>query len=368
MLAESLAVKPLRILQVVSSSATSGAERHCIDLCKLLKKGGHHIEVVIPQCDWMQAELAEAGITAHTFDFKANKGLSALGSMIKLVSRKRYDLVHAHLSRAAYLTLAAGWLKGVPLVCTVHVETAEPAYRLAARKTNRIVAVSNYIRNYLVQSGVKEDFIDVVYNGTDFGDLEYTIPTSVHEEFSVPADRQLVGLIGRVCKEKGHGVAVEALPDVLAIHPDTHLFFVGRKEEGYYETLVERVDQLGLTDRVTFTGNRGDVPRMIDALSFSILPSVMEACPLVALETMARGKPLVASKVGGLSELVLHEKTGLLVDQNAKAFAEGMDYMLRSDVTRMEMGENAKKWIKEKFTVAQMTERLEAVYARAARR
>lgn len=359
---------PLKILQVVSSSATSGAERHCVDLAKLLQASGHQVEVACPPDNWMTKELAEAGIPTHGIDFKAMKGLRSLRDLYKILPKGRFDVIHSHLSRAAYATWATGTVRGVPIVSTVHVMTGEPVYRLMSRKTNRIVAVSGFIRETLLASGVKDRYIDVVYNGTDFADKEYEAQAPVHEELEVPHSREMVALIGRVCREKGHDIAVEAFPDVLAAHPETQLVFVGRTEGAFPDDLRRRADQLGVLPHITFTGNRNDVARLIDAASFTILPSSMEACPLAALESMARGRPLVASRVGGLKELVLHEKTGLLVEQNASELAGGMASMLESRDRREEMGENARQWIQERFTVAQMLERLEAVYEHAAGR
>jgi glycosyltransferase involved in cell wall biosynthesis len=105
---------------------------------------------------------------------------------------------------------------------------------------------------------------------------------------------------------------------------------------------------------------------MFDAMSFSILPSVMEACPLVALESMARGKTLVASRVGGLSEIVVHRETGLLVDQSAEELAEGMCYMLSNHNERDRMATNGRVLVNERFSNENMLERLERIYYRAA--
>ncbi len=358
---------PLRILMVVSSSATSGAERHAIHLAKLLKDRGHTVEFVSPPIRWMAKLAEQSGVKSHFVDMKRNAGLHALAYLTRLVSKKKFDVVHAHLSRASYLGFASATLRGVPIVSTVHVETRDPIYRTIARRSNRIVAVSNFVRGVLMGRGVDDNYIDVVYNGTDFHDQGYTSPISVHQEFSVPLQRKMIGLVGRVCREKGHDVAVEALPQVLDENPEAQLLFVGRREGDFPDELIERTHELKIAERVTFTGNRDDVARMIDCMTLSILPSVMEACPLAALETMARGKALVASRVGGLEELVSHGETGLLVEQNAKALASGLNLLLGNQAEMDRMGVNALRAIHERFTTAQMVERLEAVYTRAAR-
>jgi len=293
---------------------------------------------------------------------KASLGIKGQVEILGIVRRGRFDLIHAHLSRAAYIGFIAGALCKVPLVATVHVETREPLYKYIGRGRNRLVAVSNYIHGVLKGRGARAEAIDVVYNGTDFGTVEVESVEAVHQEFGIPIERRLVGLVGRVAPEKGHHIALQALPRVLDKTPDTQLMFVGRTDGDFHEQLREDAIRLGVADHLTFTGNREDVPRLFDAMAFSILPTVMESFGLAVIECMARGKPVVASNVGALAELVKHEETGLLVEQSVDAFAEAMNYLLSNPELCTRMGRNAKMVIQEKFTVEQMVERLEAVY------
>lgn len=357
----------MRILQIVSSSATSGAERHTVALSKRLASLGHHVEVVCPEIDWMVGELEGAGVEVHALRLKEGRGLPSFFYVSKLVGERGFDVIHAHLSRAAYLGLAVGVWRRIPLVCTVHVETTEPVYRMAARGNNRLVAVSNYISGVLRGQGIRGEFIDLVYNGTDFHDLSYEPAGDVHEEFRIPKDRRLVGLVGRVAQEKGHELLLRAFPRVLEEQPDAQLFFVGRLDGEFPRYLMKERERMGLSDRVTFTGNRDDLPRLFDAMEFSVLPSYKESFGIAVIESMARRKPVVVSRVGGLSEVVVHEETGLIVEQTQEAWTAGLGYMLENRHEVERMGVNAFHWCREKFSVGQMVERLEAVYARAAR-
>lgn len=343
----------------------SGAEKHVLTLSLLLRRRGHHVEIVCPRGGWLAEETARTGIPTHAIEMKGSATLAAHRYMLGLARRDRFDLIHAHLTRATYLGAVSGFFRRVPLVSTLHVASHDRIYRFAARRTNRLVAVSNFVRGMLHGMGVPERFIDVVYNGTDFADFDIQPREGVMQEFGIPSDRRLVGLVGRVCREKGHLLAVEALGDVRRRHPDAHLLLVGRFDQTFEPEIRKAVVGLGVEQNVTFTGNRPDVARLFDAMQFSILPSEIEACPLVALESMARSRALVASRVGGLSELVEHEETGLLVEPSVEGLADGMRYMLGNDSERERMGANARRVIEEKFTLHQMTERLEAVYARA---
>lgn len=358
-------MRPLKILQVISSAATSGAEKHSIALARRLQFQGHKVDMVSPEIPWVRDELEGTGVTVHQFDLRSGWGFPALMQLNRLAKERKYDLVHAHLSRAAYLSLLPTYLQDIPLVCSVHVKTHYLVYRLASRKTNRVVAVSNYIQGLLEGSHVPAKHIEVVHNGTDFQDLQYEAERDVKSEFGLPNDSRLIGLVGRVAEEKGHMIAVNAMPQVLETHPEAHLLFVGRAEGEFAEYLRKRVAAKDLGNRVTFTGNRADVARMLDSMEFSILPSSAEACPLAVLESMARKRPVVGARIGGVDELVIHKETGLLAEQTPEDFSAGMNYLLDNEIDRLRMGTNALQMINERFTFAQMMERMEAVYERA---
>lgn len=334
----------------------------------MLQKHGHWVEVVCPPIPWMVEALSKSEIKTHTLDMKSGAGLPAQFQMLSIVRKGKFDIIHAHLSRATYLGFVSSTITGIPLISTVHVETKEPIYKWVGRGRNRLIAVSNYIHGVLVGRGAKADAIEVVYNGTDFANVQVESDEAVHKEFGIPLDRQIIGLVGRVAPEKGHHIALEALPTVLQSKPRTQLMFVGRTDGDFADQLTQEAVRLGVRDHLTFTGNRSDVPRLFDAMSFSILPTVMESFGLAVIECMARGRPVVASNVGALAELVQHEETGLLVEQNSRAFSEAMLALLADPEKCREMGRNARMVIQEKFTVEQMIERLEGCYEKVATR
>lgn len=360
--------KPLRILQIISSTATSGAEHHTIVLTRELILRGHNVEVICPPIPWMEAAFLSTGATVHAVSLKDAAGYPAFKYTVKLLNSRKFDIIHTHLSRAAYLGFLAGSYCRIPVISTVHVETKEPLYKFMPRGNNRLVAPSNFIRGLLRGRGVAEKYIDVVYNGTDFGMSDLVdFNSEVFEEFQIPESRKLIGLVGRVAEEKGQGLAVNAMPEVLKQQPNAHLLFVGRTEGDFHNFLQGQIRSMGLESRVTFTGNREDVARMFDAMTFSILPSSMESFGLAVIESMARARPVVVSRVGALSEIVVHDETGLVVDKTPGAFANAMSYLLDHPAECQRMGLNGRKMVFEKFTAAQMVERMEAVYRTASR-
>ncbi len=297
---------------------------------------------------------------------KGGGWLRTMAYMMREVRHSRIDVVHTHLTRAAYIGHALGLMTGVPIVTSVHIANNDQIYRRLARRNNRLVAVSNFVRGMLHGRGVPDRYIDTVYNGTDFGAFEAASPDQVKDELGIPRSRRLVGLVGKVCRDKGQLELLTAMKDVRKEHPDAHVVFVGRVDETFRADLDDAIADSGAAESVTLTGVRHDVPRMLDSFTLSTLPSRMETFGVAAIEAMARGKAVVATRVGALPEVVRHRQTGLLVDLRPNEIAEAVDYLLRNDDEREEMGRMGKFIVDQKFTLDEMTRRFENVYARAA--
>lgn len=351
-----------------SSSATSGAERHVYSLSQLLKQRGHHVQVVTPSPGWLPTILQDAGIPVHNSFMKGSGWYRTMAYLMKEVRRNKIDLVHTHLTRAAYIGHALGLVTKVPIVTSVHIANNDQIYRRLARGNNRLVAVSNFVAGMLHGKGVPERFIDTVYNGTDFMDIAPHSREAVLDEFKIPYDRKIVGLVGRVCRDKGHLELITGMKEVRMRHPNLHIMFVGLVEEEFRPEVDGALQEAGLHDCTTMTGVRHDIARLLDAMTLSTLPSHMETFGVAAIEAMARAKAVVATRVGALPEVVRHKQTGLLVDLRPEAIGEAVDYLLANDDEREAMGHRGRVLVEQKFSLAEMGSRFEGVYSRAAGR
>ncbi|MFZ4506184.1 MAG: glycosyltransferase family 4 protein [Fimbriimonas sp.] len=348
-----------------SSATTSGAERHVLQLSQLLESRGHGVSAVTSSDGWLTQRLFDAGLDVQVSPMKGRGWLRSVALLAREIRRKKIDVVHTHLTRAAYIGYAAGLLTRTPVVTSVHIANHDYIYRRLAHGRNRLVAVSNFVRGMLHGRGIPDRFIDTVHNGTDFDELESISPETVASELEIPENRKLVGLLGRVCREKGHLEMVAAMPQIRKAHPEAHFVFVGKVEPTFELEMQAAIDSAGISDRLTLTGLRHDVPRLLDAFALTTMPSHRETFGLAALEAMARGKPVVASRVGGLPELVHHQQTGLLVDLRPDEIAEAVTYLLSNDIEREQMGLQGRRMVREKFTLGEMANRFEGVYQRA---
>ncbi len=335
-----------------------------INLSDLLRKNGHHVEVVCPP-GWLPGYLEAHGIKAHVSEMKGQGWFRTLGLVMRTIRSSNIDVVHSHLTRATYFGAIGGGLRHTPVVASVHIGNHDQVYKRMCRGRNRLVAVSNYVRGLLHGRGIPDRFIDTVYNGTDFVGFAPASSNEVRAEFGLAPDRKVIGLVGRVCREKGHLIMVDAMQQIRDSFPNAHVMFVGRVEPQFDIEVRSAIHDAGLDDRITMTGVRHDVPRLLDAVDFTAMPSERETFGIAAIEAMARAKPVVASRVGGLMEVVRHQQTGLLVDLRPDALADAMAYLLENDSEREKMGEMGRKLVQEKFTLERMLESLEKVYSKA---
>ncbi len=360
-----LAMSHLRVLQVISSSATSGAERHVNSLSRSLRGRGHHVEVVCAKGGWLPQQLRVNGIPVHEIDMNGRGWMRTAALIRKTIREGDFECVHSHLTRATYISAVAGLIGNFPLFATVHVSNRDLIYKRVARGRNKLIAVSDFVRGMLHGRGIADRFIETVHNGTDFLDEPSRNSSDVKSELHVPQERRLLGLVGRVCRDKGHLLLVSALPEVIRQHPDVHVVFVGRVEALFKKEIDTVIQETGVGEHVTFTGNRPDVSRLLDSFEFTVMPSRRETFGVAAIEAMASARPVVASRVGGLPEVVHHGETGLLFDLRVNEVSDAINYMLDHREECRQMGALGRDLVKDRFTLNHMVDRLESIYGRA---
>jgi glycosyltransferase involved in cell wall biosynthesis len=357
----------MNILQVISSSRTSGAERHVVILSDWLTRRGHNVLAVCPPGDWLPGQLRQVGIRAVEIPMAGARMLPAALAVRRVAREHHADVIHTHLTRATYMGSIAGLLAHVPVISTLHVFTRDFAYRYLPGRARTVVAVSEHIRQTLIDRGLSPKHVETVYNGTDFDPDDFIAPAtalSVRAELGLPADAELVGQVGRVDSFKGAPILVQAARSIVEECPRAHFVFVGYAEPGIQQALWELAAANGVDDRIRFTGVRNDVPRLLEAMEVVTLPSRTEACSMVIIESMAMARPVVATRAGGNLELIDHGNTGLLVERNPVALAAGVSELLRDPDRRAAMGAAAQQRARAMFTAQTMAYHMEDLYRR----
>jgi glycosyltransferase involved in cell wall biosynthesis len=357
----------LRPLVLLSGLATGGAERVTVSFVRRLRASGVDAAVctVTARADGpLAAELSAARVPRHDLGARRLADPRVLLRFCRLLARERPDVVHAHGQDASILAAAARRLSSVPLAITRHVldePTVGPRQRLRARaacaafrRADAAVAVSRAAAQRLAElSGVPRHAIHVIPNGIE---LERFADAPVRRELRAalrrrPDDRLV--LVPAVLRDgKGHEALLDALPVLLERAPRTRLVFAGGGErEAALRSRARALGEEG-SDAVLFLGPRTDMPELLAACDLVVLPSVAEALPTALIEAAAVGRPVVATRVGGIPEVVVDGVTGLLVPpEDPAALVEAIAALLCDGARARAFGVAARRLARQRFAI-----------------
>ena len=307
----------------------------------------------------------------------APRDVMALMKLVALVRRIRPHVVHTHTAKAGFLGRLAARLAGVPVVLhTYHGHVLSGYYGrfrsqglrvmewALARLSDRLIAVSDHVRDDLVSLGIAPpDRFVVVPLGLD---LEPMFEARHHRgtlrlEFGLHTDMPLVGIVGRLFPIKNHDLFLEAAARVRLSIPEVRFVVVG--DGPLRQRLEERAGQPDLAGRVFFTGWRRDLSKIYADLDALVVSSINEGTPVSAIEAMAAGCAVVATRVGGLPDLIDDGRTGILVTPgNPAALAEAVAKQLTDQTGSSRMRSAARTEVRERFMASRLVADLQRLY------
>lgn len=307
---------PTRILLVVDTLGDGGAERHVVDLAIALHVRGQAVTVACSVSGPLGAELSAAGVPVQVLMEKPVKRRVSLcysRRLRALILAGQFDLVHAHIYASTAAAALATVGVDVPLLITEHTEAtwqgsvASLLSRWQLRRAAHVIAVSESIRRLLRQRGVPAERVSVIENAvTPAPARTERLPVPVAWDVS-----PVVGVIARLQPEKGLEVFLRAANRLTGCCPDARYVVIG---DGPLRTaLVSQAHMLGLENHIRFLGLQPHVRALLPALAVLAVPSLTEGAPLVVLEAMAAGVPIVATTVGSIPDQIRHGREGLLV-------------------------------------------------------
>jgi glycosyltransferase involved in cell wall biosynthesis len=375
----------LRILHTNFHQGWGGQPSRILMLSEGLLERGHEVVLAVPAGSMLAQRARKAGL--ETFEeprFRKTKHVASAWHDARILNaflrRRRFDLVDAHGSQDLWAVAAALKLgrHRIPLIYTRH-NTKVIADNLANRLLYRglvdhlIVASSAVVERYepfLRRGDLSREGISVVHSSYWEQSFHPGISgEKVRHELGLNGGQSLlVGVVGRLVRDKGGAVFLEAASRLAARIPEAIFVFVGRGiEEG---NLRAQAQELGLSSRVRFLGFREDVPEVTAALDLSVLPSVdCDASSAVLKEAMALGKPVVATDMGGAREIVEEGKTGLLVPPgDSEALAQAVSKILLSGDRGRAMGSEGQRRVQSHFGQNRLVEGTLTAYHKALQR
>lgn len=356
-----------RVLQLLATGGSGGAQESYTGLLLRLDRSRYDVRAVSLSAGSAVQRLRHLGVAVDVIEEPGDE--VAVRELVAYLRRYEIDLVHSHMFRAEVVGTRAAVAAGTPVImATVHssrVRSEDDVAALAAltNQMDRLIVPSASIQTKVRAEG-RETRYSVIPNGVDLDRFSAPMPEcGLRKELGMPPGGLLVGVVARLEPEKGHRYLVEAMPEIVAAAPGAWLVIVG--EGSVAGELRHQAAALPAParDRVVFTGRREDVAAVTADLDVAVLPSLREAQGISILEAMARRRPVVASAVGGIPEVITDGLDGLLVrPRDPGALAAAVTRLLRDPDLRRRLGDAGYRTVAERFSIDAQVRRIEAVY------
>jgi glycosyltransferase involved in cell wall biosynthesis len=339
---------------------SGGIERSTYEVSRRIASMGHDVTVLTlgrveadTEIDGLHVVRVPGWDIAGLTGAQTKLSLHVWPAVRRLIRERKIELMHVHglFFQTALAGAIVGRLCGVPVVTTAHIGSIDSvgglygrlasiyeqtAGRMLLQSSHQVIAVSQDVAHHVAGLGVAPNKLTVVYNGVDFARY-----ADARRCVGVSRPPRLV-FVGRLTRNKGPDVFLDALREVMNRFPDAECWFVG--DGPLRPELKRRARQYGLSAKVRFLGERDDVPELLAQCDVFVRPSFTEGMPLAVLEAMAAGLPVVATRVGGTAEVVLHGQTGFIVAPgDAEALGACLQKLLGDRELREHMGELGRK-------------------------
>ncbi len=366
---------PVRVVEVMATGTNGGAQEHVYSLVTRMDRAAYDVRIVSLSHGSSVRRLQKAGFDVTVIDEPDDR--AAVTALAETLAEFEPEVVHNHMYRAevvgtrAALLLGEKGCKRPAVISTVHssrVRCSEDreTLRQLTPLMDRLVVVSKAIERKIREEGRFGAPVSLIYNGVDLQRYNHQQPCcTFHDEYGIPDGAPIVGVVARLESEKGHRTLIDAWPDVLAAVPNAWLLVIGEGSER--NALEAEAASLGVSDRVIFTGRREDVPALTAAMDIAVLPSYREAQGLSVLEAMALSRPVVASNVGGIPEMIEDGVTGLLVPPNdCPALSAALVRLLTNHPLADMLARRGHDLVHDRFCIELMVHSIEALYDEAA--
>ena len=368
-------VRRIAVMHFASEPVRGGAEEHMLMLLNHLDRASFRPMLAAPPrlIELLRPDLPD-DVDAIPVTLGTGGYLDAASSFTRMLARRQVDILHSHMFQASRLASPLAWLARVPVVIeTPHVREhwrkgwIKGSYfidRLVARFVTAFIAVSEanaeYLRN---EKRLPRDKIFVIRNGSSIErfDPARAAPPALRTALGIEQNAPVVLVLARLEPQKGHRVLLEAWQSVMQSHPTARLVCAG---DGVLRTELEsQTAALGVASSVTFVGRQPNVPDWLALANFTVLPSFYEGLPLAAIESLAAGRPVVATGVDGTSEIVVDGKTGLTVRAgDPVALAAAISRMLDAPELARAMGHAGRQFVLEHFSRERQVQQTEKLY------
>src|SRR5262245_56331779 len=372
--------KKPRVLHLITSFGVGGTERQAVELLKRIDRRRFDLSLAALRLEGpLYQEVAAIFPRVPQFPLTSFYNPNAAKQMMRLrdwMVSERADILHAHDFYAGLLGAAAARLTRVRVIaCQRHMRLSdrrahEWGTRLTHRLAHRVLVNSEAIRNHLLASGhIAPEKIVVIRNGLSAAAERAALDNdgrakqraALLRELNLDEGAKLIGLVARLQPVKGHRYFIEAASYIAAVEPNAHFLLIG--DGALRREIEEQAARLGVNDRVHLLGARNDAASIAAGFDVAALASLHEGLPNAVMEAMAAGAPVVATAVGGATELVIDGDTGFLAPPaDAGALARRILDALRNPDRSARMAAQGRRRVLSQFGMRRMIESVERLY------
>ena len=357
----------MKVLHLISGGDTGGAKTHIISLIKGIDKLSQ-AKIICFIEDKFFYDAKSAGINIEVYEQKKRYDMSVVGRLVDEIEKENYDIVHCHGARANFIAMFLKNKIDARMITTIHsdykLDFKDNFYKrivfttlntIALKKFEYYIAVSDNFKEMLVDRGFKREKVFTVYNGIDMEqEIEYVSKEEFLNRYGIKyAGQTIVGIIARLDKVKDHETFIKAASILLKTGRDVIFLIAGEGNDS--NNLRSLVEELGIKKYVHFLGFVEDPYSFFNAIDINTLTSLSESFPYAVLEGALMKKPIISTKVGGLTKLIEQGENGYLVDiGNSEDIASKIDILASDEVGRKIMGENLYNKVKMNYSSVAM--------------
>ncbi|MFI8708868.1 glycosyltransferase family 4 protein [Bacillus sp. NPDC077411] len=349
-----------KIMYLLNYIGDGGSEKYVLDLMESI--GPEHCILVYSIPGPFLKKFEQLNVPMYRINMRHPFDIQAAIQLKKIIKKEKIDIVHAQFLRENYIAILAKLL-GAPVrvIWTYHVNVLMPFHLKCSnsfftRYNDAIICISQFMKQQLCQKGVPEKKIHVIYNGVA-DPYPYTdVPLSQRGP-------KKIAVIGRLSKEKGQPFLLTSLQKLKALHPSLgwHCDIIG---EGPLKTeLITMIQELSLGEHVSLKGFQDDVIKEYTEHDIIVIPSENEGLSYVAIEAIAMKKPVIATNVGGLPEVIVHNQSGLLIPYGSEeALAASLAQLLQDEKLYHSLAECGREHYLQHFTFSKMVNEVTTLY------
>jgi glycosyltransferase involved in cell wall biosynthesis len=358
----------LNILEINLAKRWGGAEINVLHLCETLQRLGHKVYLGALKNGMLMKKAQKSGVNVLPITYTNQLDIISIGTLLKYIKKFSIQIINSHVSRDSFIAGISGKLSGVPTILTKR--TCFPVGSHLFNKllyfhlVDKIIAISGAIRDNIIRSvNVDRKKIEVIYSGVRIEDFYDEDKFKKWSNSLTSSKEFVIAAVSRLDEIKRIDVFIKAAAIICKSMPNVKFLVVGHDEKNIRHGLEKLADSLGVGDKVTFTGFIDNVKPVLYGIDIFVICSVSEGLGRGVTEAMSTGRPVVATNVGGLLEVVEDGVTGILVSpNNPEILSEKIMFLLKSPEILKNMGRNALRCVREKFNINKIAEETVSVY------